>query len=464
MARPQIADFGVRTVALVGFVAVIYSNSPGHLTYDSIAQLHEGRTGIRETWGPAFYSWLLGTCDRLITGTSFYVFITAGVFFGSLATLPRLRTRVSWWAVVAAIAACLTPHVLIGQGIVWKDIAFANAAVAGLIALAHAERSWDERPLRWTALAITLCLLAFAAQLRQNGAIVGVIAALGLGVIASRGNWQRGAAWTAGATVVYLITIQLLGMASLATLKVNPSVPTGAGVVFGIRLIQSYDLAGAVTHDRSYDLDVVERATPEAAQTIEDHAPGVYSPQRVDLLDRDPALSAAMNTVTNDAIMAQWIDLVSKRPDLYLRTRVGIFRWLIAPPIIDACLPITVGVSASPEVLQKAGLAARRTQQDGRLYNYTTWFLDTPVYSHGFYAVLSAAMSVVFLWRRRSGDLAMASLQFSSLAVAASFFVINIACDWRYLYFTDLAAMVGVIYFALDFRLPRRRRVGRNQN
>jgi hypothetical protein len=43
-----------------------------------------------------------------------------------------------------------------------------------------------------------------------------------------------------------------------------------------------------------------------------------------------------------------------------------------------------------------------------------------------------------------------------ALGFAASFLVISIACDYRYLYFLDLAAMTGVLYLALDPRLKRR--------
>ena len=42
-----------------------------------------------------------------------------------------------------------------------------------------------------------------------------------------------------------------------------------------------------------------------------------------------------------------------------------------------------------------------------------------------------------------------------SLAFAASFFVISIACDYRYLYLLDMAAITGVLYLALDPVLTR---------
>ena len=44
----------------------------------------------------------------------------------------------------------------------------------------------------------------------------------------------------------------------------------------------------------------------------------------------------------------------------------------------------------------------------------------------------------------------MAGLMLGVLAFTASFFVISIACDYRYLYALDLAAVAGLLYLALD--------------
>ena len=51
----------------------------------------------------------------------------------------------------------------------------------------------------------------------------------------------------------------------------------------------------------------------------------------------------------------------------------------------------------------------------------------------------------------------MAGLQLAGAAFAASFFIISIACDYRYMYFTDLAAMAGLLYVAIDFPTPWRK-------
>ena len=46
----------------------------------------------------------------------------------------------------------------------------------------------------------------------------------------------------------------------------------------------------------------------------------------------------------------------------------------------------------------------------------------------------------------------MAALIASALAFTASFFVISISCDYRYLYFLDLSALAALFYLSLDTR------------
>jgi hypothetical protein len=46
--------------------------------------------------------------------------------------------------------------------------------------------------------------------------------------------------------------------------------------------------------------------------------------------------------------------------------------------------------------------------------------------------------------------LQMIGLLLAGLGFAASFLLISIACDYRYLYMLDLSALVGLVYWAID--------------
>jgi hypothetical protein len=435
----------------LAFAAVLVANLPGHLSNDSVAQLYEGRFHLRETWGPVLYAWLLGFFDRFAPGTGLYVVVSALLFFGSLWSFSNLRGRTSWLAapVVALLAA--TPQVLIYQGIVWKDVMFANCAVAGLTCLAHAAKHWPDPRRRWRLLAAALLLLAIASQVRQNGLIVAVAAAWVLGWIGGEGRWRRGAIWGLGG----FAAVAVAG-AAMTVLAMPPNAPSDQEVGTGVRIVQNYDLVAAVALDPGYRLAILAQANPRDTATVTGRARADYSGRRVDFIDRDTVITKALNRLPDAAAQAQWFDLIGRRPALYLRIRWEDFRWLVLPPVIDWCLPVYVGLDAPADKMVPLKLKHRYSERDRRLNNYATWFYDTPVFSHAAYTAISLVLAGLFLRRRQPADIALAALQLAGVAFTASFFIITIACDYRYLYFADLAAIAGLIYAAVDPIFARR--------
>ena len=75
--------------------------------------------------------------------------------------------------------------------------------------------------------------------------------------------------------------------------------------------------------------------------------------------------------------------------------------------------------------------------------------------SHLAYAGIALAVFLALMVRRDPADLVIAGLMAGALGFAASFFAISIACDYRYLYILDIAALTGALYLAIDPRLRR---------
>ena len=434
-----------RGVVAAGFLAMLGANLPGHLSYDSVAQLSEGHFHVRETWGPALYSWLLGFFDGIVPGTALYVVASGLLFFGSLWSFADRRGAASWLAVPVAALILLTPQVMIYQAIVWKDVMFANCAIAGSVCLAHAARDWSQAWRRWLFLAAALVLLAAGSDVRQNGIIAAILACMALGWIAGRGSWRRGIVWGVVGFGAVLVTAQ-----SLTAMAMPKNAPKDTAGATGVRIVQNYDLIGAAALDPSYRLPILAAADPVNTKTVLDRAKLDYSGRRVDFVDRDPVIGDALNKLPNGPTQAQWFDLIRNHPALYLRVRWEDFRWVFLAPVIDWCLPVYVGVDAPVEKLGPLKMEHRFVLADKQLNNYTSWFLDTPVYWHATWAAISLVLAGLFLWRRRPEDIALAALQLAGVGFTASFFIISIACDYRYLYFTDLASMTGLIYAAVD--------------
>jgi hypothetical protein len=458
MAGPGLslsARQALRAVLAAGLLLVLAANLPGHMSYDTIAQLYEGHFHIRETWGPPIYAWLLGLSDAVIPGVSVMVAVSSLLFFATLAGLADLRGRVSWLAVGFAVLMVLTPQVLIYQGIVWKDIAFADSAIGATGCLAQAFASWDRPRARWPWLLAALFLFAVASMVRQNGVLVPLVASLALGWVGGRGEWRRIAAWTGGGLVALVAMIQVLSVTAVPSL----GAPEGA-LKEGVRIVQNYDLIGAVTEDRTYRLSEIEKAQPRTAELIRKRGPMNWSPDRVDWLDRDKVIGDAMNAIPDDVARRQWLSLIFKRPDLYLRMRWDDFRWLFLSPNPDRCLPVYTGVDAPANKMAPLKIPHRYSKSDQALTNYDSFYVDTPVQRHWTYALAALIVAGLLVWRRRPADLAVAGLMLGALAVTASFFVITIACDYRYLYILDLSAMLGVFYVLVDPTGFRRRGEG----
>ncbi|WP_297693039.1 hypothetical protein [Phenylobacterium sp.] len=452
------AGVGARAAAWLalaaGYGLMLWQNLPGHLSVDSVIELHEGRFHVRETWGPGIFPFILGIFDRIAPGTALYVIVGALLLYGGWALLPQLRGRASWWFPLVAAAAVLTPNILIYQGIVWHDVLFANAAMAGFLCLAFADRDWQKPRRPWVRLALSVLLLAAAGLLRQNGIVVLAPAAAAVAWIARGGGRRRAAAWGGG---WFLAVVAATAVLSVTALPQGPTFEKADAQ--GMRVLEIYDLAGGLARDPRLPLPHIAQVDAATAAALRATAPKFYSPQRVDFIDQVERLQHRLVRLPSRAIFGDWLDMVLHRPDLYLAHRIQAFRWVFATPVIDRCLPVYLGIDGPPQEMAELGLEKVWGDRDQRLYNYSTWFYDTPVMSHVAYAVLALALLILFVVRRGPADGPMAALQAAGLVFAASFFPVSLACDYRYLYFLDVAALTGLLYFAADPRLrgPERR-------
>ena len=441
--RQGAAATAFRITMGAGLLLVLAANLPGHMTLDSVVAMVEARTGIRQTWAPAVSSWILKLFDSLVAGTGLYVTASATLLFVSLMSLSGLRPRTSWWAVVLGLLAIATPQVLIYQGIVWRDVLFANLAIAGFICLAHGARRWAERPV-WPLLGALICL-ALAALVRQNGLILVVFAA---GVLAwtARGDGRRAMlGWGLGSLVaVFLLALAVNHIAQ------PPQVPPKMRLNSAALILKHYDIIGAKSHHPKLRFHEIGKVNPAAEAYLEARGPYVYSQARVDTLDIDDTFRQTLWHLPDKAIDAQWIEVITRYPAAYILHRADVFYWTFMTPELGRCLPITVGIEGPAEMLGQLDLGSGQDVADLKLLSYATKFFRTPVFSHLTWALAAVGVIALLLRRRDPADWVIAGLLAGSLAFVASFAIISVACDYRYLYLLDLAAMVGLIYIALD--------------
>ncbi len=301
------AGLAAMAVLAAGFVLTVALSWPGHLSYDSIVQLHDGRSRSYHSWHPPVMAWLLGLGDAVLRGSGLFVLFDAALLFASLLSLLRLGQRVSPVAAGAALVVVLLPQVLLYQAIVWKDVLFADAAVLGFACLAQAEARWPRGRFAWIAAAFPA--FALAALTRQNGAIVLGLGAVALGVIAARRTTAlRGASYG----VMALLGAGLLVACSAGALALRSD--HDEGPVAQLKLLRLYDLIGAVEADPSLPLDALRRDAPQLERLIRSDGVRLYSPQRNDTLVGSQPLQDALADTAPAAMAAQWQALVFDRP------------------------------------------------------------------------------------------------------------------------------------------------------
>lgn len=408
-------------------------NWPGQMSYDSVSQLAEARAGFYHSWHPPVMAWLMGLFDDIVTGTGLFVLFNGLMALFAFWTFAQPR-RASALSVLLALLVMLTPQWLLYEGIVWKDVLFASAALAGFAALGRAVRG----KAQWYVPAILA--LALAMMTRQNGLVIVPVAAAMLGVILWRRVTPRRAL---GGALLFAGLVTIIAFSGEALLALRGD--HGADAADEIRVAQSYDLAGMLSRDPQMRLTRMETGDAPLAQLLRTRGVALYTPVWVDPLMNDDTLHEAITAAPPGLVFGQWRDAMLAYPRLYLAHRWAVFSWVVGTPDLEACHALYTGVDGPPAVMAALGLKPVWRPQDQLHNNYGELLRGTPVFSHLLFGALALVLLVFLVWRRRDMDLVAAGLVAAALAFAMSFFVVSIACDYRYLDFLDLAAMAGAL-------------------
>ncbi|MBW8708980.1 MAG: hypothetical protein JF627_06900 [Alphaproteobacteria bacterium] len=415
-----------------GTAVMLAINAPGQLSYDSVEQLANGRSGAYNSWHPPVMAWLLGLFDAVLPGTLLFLVFQSLLLLGALLTLLWLRPRNGWTALVT-LAIILTPQWLMFQGQIWKDILCANAAIAGFVCLAVAARDGRKR---WLVPAAVL--LALAAAVRQNAIVLLPVAALVAACTVPSKRWLIG--------FCFLAVSVALGTGTSLWLVARAD--GGDGASAEVRLGQAYDLAGALWHDPTLALPSLAAEDPQFEKLLRRRSATLYTPLRNDPFAADPGINHELANAPEGAVGRAWTGLVTGHPLLYLRTRLAAFGAVLFTPDATACHFSHAGIDGPPALLHQLGLVAGVRPQDRMLLNYVKLFFATPIYSHIAWGLLALLALGLLLQRKGPGDLAIAGLLAGALLFTLTFAALSIACDYRYLILLDLAAMTGALHLA----------------
>lgn len=441
-------------------VACLALNWPGHFSYDSVVQLAEGRTGIYAGGHPPVMSWLLGAGAVLTPGAAAFVILDVALVAAALMAFVGLGGQSPAWAPLVALAVAPFPQILVYPAIVWKDVLFAGAVCAAFACLAHGLARWERPAWRAGLLAAAALLLALATLARQNGVLILPFATAAVavgGAVAGRERERTraaplaiGLAW--GAAVSLAAALAALAVSTALASHVESA--DGSAVSGEWRGLEAWDLVNALSLAPTTDFPVLHAQAPWLDRRLRTEGVAAYSPAKADTLE--PLLGKALARADVTGLIAdQWRDLALRHPWLYLRARARSFGWVFLTPDPSACVLVFTGVGGPDAEMAQARLTPRRTGLDDGIAEYALGFARTPAYSHAAFAGVGLVLAMVLVWRRRPADLAVAAMLGAVLAFAASFAVISVACDYRYLYPLDLAVIAALLYTAAAWRDPR---------
>jgi hypothetical protein len=446
MARRPLSTNATRLAILAlvlaaGACASLWLSWPGQLSPDSVWQLQQGRSGVFNAWHPPVMAWLLGRFDALSPGAPGFIVLEAVLGFGGLFAFAALAPGPRIAAIVLAALLAASPLLLTYQGDVWKDVLFADAAVAGFAALSWASRVWDRRVWRWGLIALAFALFALAALTRQNGLLIPLFGAVGVAVIAERtgGSKAKGIRLSVGVLAGCLAA----AIAASYALALHGDGEPAQGRQ--LEWLQVWDLAGAVRVDPALDLIGLEHDAPDAAVFVR-RAAANWTPTRVDPLLGLAGADAALDDA-DAAIGRAWRHMILTRTGLYARVRLADFGQLLATPRLMDCRPLFIGLDGPPEILATLHLKPHDPAKVALGRRYALAFVGTPALSHLVYGALAVVLLILAIRdHARPESVAIAAMLGAALSFTASFLVIGIACDYRYLYLLDLAAMAALLH------------------
>jgi hypothetical protein len=419
---------------LVGFCCFcLIAFWPGLLSYDSLVQMQQARTGQYDNWHPPLMAWLLSFMDLEHFGARIPLFLTVCTYIASWWFISwRVSPGPRWcWGAVVLGTLVLWPPYWALIGVLWKDVWMALALLATVAVVLVIEH------YRWWALAVLFIGCLLAAALRHNGvaATLPLLLILSARIVKPLG-WQRAWLWglVVAAVVAHCVSLWALNRVLYAALGVRERYPA--------QQILWHDIA-SVSIETGHNLFRVPAAAGLSLQRLRE----VYSPVMVATLFSSQVFALTEQEEEIQQLMANWLAVIRDHPWCYLQHRASIFARQFSLTGTRVCYPFHTGVEANDMGLTyNPGLS-------GRLALGALWIL-TPLFSGWIYLCLCIAVSVVCCFL--SGEDRRPVLAFPfALGVSGglyglAYFFVSTTCDYRMHYWTVLAAGVGFGLLVLE--------------
>lgn len=436
-------------VCAAGFVLALVAFYPGYMSPDSKEQLMQARAWEFTDWHPPLMAAVWGVVDRVIPGPAGMLVLQNAAYWGAAALFWRATYRRSAWLGLWLVGFGFMPQVLSNLSTIWKDVGLGVSLLLAS-ALLYRSRQTGSR----AALAASVPLLFYGYGVRLNAAPAVLPLALWTGFIACRVfpslralAPRRPRLLAASFGLAYFLL--LAGAVSVTTdaLVKGKHAYTGQTVLL-------HDLA-AVSLARGEPLfpDYVVRDPHFSMEKVaRSYAPHFATPI---VGPEESGLTLSGDARDMDALRAKWLEVVPRNARVYLRHRWGVFESAAGLDRPEVCFPYLMA-SYSQLAYPTNDLAVHRLL---KLYFRAA---RNTVFFRGFFWLLVALALLYFSLRGRlRGDLEFVFvLAASGLLYGAAYFFVAPSCDFRFFWWTMLAATASLPFF-VSCAAARRRESGR---
>ncbi len=416
-----------------GFLLCVIAFYPGYMSQDSNSQLMEGRAWIFTDWHPPLMAAVWGLVDRIIPGPFGMLLLHNAAFWGALAVFWRMTYRRSVALGLSLLGCAFLPPVLSLLSTIWKDVGHGSALLLAS-ALLYAARRTGSR----SALVLSIPLLFYGFGVRLNAAPSILPLALWTGFIACR-VFPR-LRTLAGRFKVLpfalgLVYFLLLSVAVLTSIRVL----TGGRSAYVLQTVLLHDLA-AISIERRLPLFpdyIVQDANFSLEKVSQQYSPSIATPISGPEVS---GLRLTTNPAEIAALRAKWLEVVPENKAIYLRHRWEVFKWLTGFNKEYVCFPYLI-----------AGYPYGYRVNDWRVHQYLRalfWAVkDTFLFRGFFWMLLSFGLLYFSLRGKLRDDLELVFvLSLSGFLYGAAYFFFSPSCDFRYLWWVVLTALVSLCF------------------
>ena len=432
-------------VCLAGFVLTLAAFYPGVMSPDSIDQWGQGRAWDFYDIHPPVMSALWGLFDRVWAGPAGMLLFHNALFWGAAALFWRLTRERSRVLALCFAAFGFMPQVLALLGSIWKDVGLGASLLMASALLYGAER----RGWRY-ALAAACPLLFYGYGARLNAAPAVLPLALWSGFIACRlfSKFNARAASFKSLPVVLGVAyfVVLTGAVALATQAL-----THGRTLYPFQQVMLHDLA-AVSKEtgRPHFPDYVMATENFSLEGVSQQ----YSAEWVNTLiyGDPPPLKSTRNPEYISRLRAVWWETVSHNKSAYLSHRWAVFRNLtgLGTPMVYKSFNPATGLNNPPEFRREPNALTRT------LTSYFFLFANSPFFRGFVWILVCLALAYLSSRLRLEGDLgAVFALSTSGLMYSLAYFFVTPSSEFRYLWWTVLAAIVSALLFAIHLSTHR---------